>query len=47
VRVVRGVSGDTYRRCKSSLQYLDVLIFRYTKLHESHESKPPNSMENL
>jgi hypothetical protein len=36
-RVVRGVSGDMYRRCKYGPRYFDVLIFRHTKLHESHE----------
>jgi hypothetical protein len=36
-REVRGVSGDTYRRRKSGPRYFDVLIFRHTKLHKSHE----------
>jgi hypothetical protein len=36
-RVVRGVSGDPYRRCMSGPRYFDVLIFRLTKLHKSHE----------
>jgi hypothetical protein len=35
--VVRGVLGDTYRRRKSGPRYFDVLIFRSTKLHKSHE----------
>jgi hypothetical protein len=36
-REVRGVSGDTYRRRKSGPRYFDVLVFRHTKLHKSHE----------
>jgi hypothetical protein len=35
--VLRGVSGDTYRLRKSGPWYFDVLIFRHTKLHNSHE----------